>query len=489
MLTCHKSFVILLAILTFAKITSAQSDVAIDWQPHTGQGHDGRPLEGRLGRIRVPENRSKPDSGTIEIAFVVYPATGEKPGPPIFYLAGGPGGSGVRLAGQEATHPALSLLDHGDVIGIDQRGTGLCQPDLQTPDFRWSLPSERPITREDLIAAHGQAVAECFQYWTDQGVDLAAYNTSESAHDLEAVRLALGLDKVVLYGASYGSHLGMTYLRLHEDHVARAVFSRLEGLNDTWKLPSEVQRKLTLLSQRIAESPDIGKKVPDLAGLLSSLLAQLEKEPVRVALDRPGLPKELVIGPLDLQLLTAYTLGSSRSLGGLPAALYYMSQGQWAPMAPIFLANRRGDIQSAMSVMMDCASGAGEERRKRIERERLNPKNVLSDALNAPAYPETCSSCGSPDLGDSFRVRFRSEVPILFVSGDLDARTPPSNVEAVREDFPNHTHLLIENATHDARELESAEYAAELRQFLIGESIESRAISLPPIPFGPVRGD
>jgi hypothetical protein len=38
--------------------------------------------------------------------------------------------------------------------------------------------------------------------------------------------------------------------------------------------------------------------------------------------------------------------------------------------------------------------------------------------------------------------------PVLFISGLLDARTPPRNAKEVRKGFPNSSHVLIEGAGH-----------------------------------------
>ena len=44
---------------------------------------------------------------------------------------------------------------------------------------------------------------------------------AEHAEDLEAVRQALGLDKIALYGVSYGTKLAMAYALAHPTHVER----------------------------------------------------------------------------------------------------------------------------------------------------------------------------------------------------------------------------------------------------------------------------
>jgi pimeloyl-ACP methyl ester carboxylesterase len=163
-----------------------------------------------------------------------------------------------------------------------------------------------------------------------------------------------------------------------------------------------------------------------------------------------------------------------------------MSRGNWERMGQAALGNRRGEAFSAMALMMDCSSGASAARRARIRAEARDRANVLGDALDG-FYPEDCAPCGNPDLGDAFRSAFRCDVPALFVSGELDARTPPSNAEEIQAGFPNGVHVLVTNASHDSRELESPEYQELLRAFLRGETVKGRTIEMPPVPLMPLR--
>jgi hypothetical protein len=61
----------------------------------TFTANSGESVEAVGGSIMVPENRSNPKSRTIKLAYVRFPATGEHAGPPIVYLAGGPGGGAL----------------------------------------------------------------------------------------------------------------------------------------------------------------------------------------------------------------------------------------------------------------------------------------------------------------------------------------------------------------------------------------------------------
>ena len=52
---------------------------------------------GDLSKLTVLENRAKPNGPKIELAYAVLKSTTAKPGSPIVYLDGGPGGSGIGL--------------------------------------------------------------------------------------------------------------------------------------------------------------------------------------------------------------------------------------------------------------------------------------------------------------------------------------------------------------------------------------------------------
>jgi pimeloyl-ACP methyl ester carboxylesterase len=96
-----------------------------------------------------------------------------------------------------------------------------------------------------------------------------------------------------------------------------------------------------------------------------------------------------------------------------------------------------------MSFMMDCYSGISPERRRRIKQEAR--RTLLADTMDLP-QPDICDAWGNPDLGDAFRSTVRSKIPMLFISGTFDVRTPVSNAEEVRRGFSNSYHLIIDGA-------------------------------------------
>lgn len=494
------TWISVLAALLLGATPAFPGEIAapIRWEAHVGRAFDGSALEGEIGHFRVRESRARPGGRTIELAFVRYRTSHPHPGPPVFFLAGGPGGSGVDLCGGQATHPQMRLLEHADVIGLDQRGTGRNFPNLTgDPDstrglgddevFPVNLPLDRPVERETWIRTLEEATARCAAHWTRAGVDLGAYNTEESADDIDDLRIALGLERINLFGASYGSHLALAYLRRHSEHVNRAVLRNVEGPDDTWKLPSTVQRHLERLNREAADDPAVRTAVPDLLASIRQLLDTLERNPVH-ATAFAGTEREtgIVLGPYDLQIELARALGSARTLATIPSAVYRMSTGDWNGLADAACEERQLRVP-LLALLMDCASGATLSRRQRIETESRDDANLLGDAILAPLFPSLCRACRHRDLGDDYRLSFGCDVPTLFVSGTLDVRTPPANVEAILPGFTQGSHIVVENAGHDSRELMSQEYRQLLQAFLRGEDVPSCRLTLPRIQFEPVN--
>ncbi|MEO1085376.1 MAG: alpha/beta hydrolase, partial [Acidobacteriota bacterium] len=223
-----------------------------------------------------------------------------------------------------------------------------------------------------------------------------------------------------------------------------------------------------------AGDPTAARATPDVLGAVERLLGRLEAEPVTVEVDG----QRVAIGALDLKIALSRALSSSRTIADIPAELRRLEDGDWRRLAEEALDHRQVGIY-AMALMMDCSSGATPERWRRIGREARDPRNLLGDAILAPFYPEACDGAGRLRLGDDFRGPLESDVPVLFISGTLDVRTPPGNVEELLPGFPNARHLVIENAGHESRELMSPELRDLLQAYLRGEAVESMTITLP----------
>lgn len=482
-MSSHRCVWLLMIIALCAAPALAQPKAGnLKIKPYVFENSKGEKLEAELGTLLVPENRSDSQSNLIELAFVRFKSTAKNPGPPIVYLAGGPGGSGTGTATGSRFPLFMALREVGDVIAFDQRGTGMSRPNLGCYE-RLDLPLDVVPSRETVGRALRERAANCAWYWHSlQRVDLTGYNTNESADDLEDLRNALGAKQISLWSISYGTHLSLATIRRHPQSIHRAILAGTEGPDHTYKLPSNVQKHLEDLSAVIKADPELGKDIPDFPGLMKSVFDRLDKEPAVVEITDPPTRQKVTVtvNKFVMQYIAANNIGTTVE-ASYPALFYRASKGDYTNPAQLWFNISRDGIGSAMSFMMDCASGITAARRERIKREAKD--TLLEDLSNYP-FPEICEEWKAPDLGDTFRSPVRSDVPVLFISGTLDARTPVSNAEEYRAGFTNSTHLIIEGAVHsDPLFLSSPKIKDVMMEFLKGLPVSTTKITLPPMKF------
>jgi pimeloyl-ACP methyl ester carboxylesterase len=451
--------------------------------PAVFKAANGESIDAASGVLLVPENRRRPGSRLIELSFVSLKSRSPNPGPPTLYLVGGPGGQAIAQV--RALFPLYSwLLDSGDLILLDQRGTGVSNPNLECGE-KINYPLDRPLERTELLRLTKEACSACAQSWRDTGVDLEGYNTIENAADVEALRQALKIDRLNLFATSYGTHLALAVIRRHGAHLNRVILAGVEGPDQTFKLPSSIDTHFADIARLVAADPKIGKDMPDMTAVIRTIADRLEGQPATVeGTDAAGEEFKIVVGKFDFQLFLSSFCGRVARIKTLPAVLHTMQQGDLTALARLSLAARRDSIGSAMSYLMDCSSGVSEERWARIREEA---KDSLAGSVIDFPFPEVCETWGAPDLGPEFRSAVESQVPVLFVSGGLDGRTPASNAEEVRRGFPNSYHVVVENAGHVDATMFTAEMKTVMADFLLGKLVRTGRISSPPLEFAPLK--
>ncbi len=404
------------------------------------------------GTLTVPMNRAAPGRGVVELVFVRLPATTPSAGPPIVFLNGGPGMSGIRMGRGRLFGFFDALRAHGDVILLDQRGSGESTPSLACAEPLVLPPSPAP-PRDEMLRAVIDSTRRCAESLRQAGVDVAAFNTRESAADVAELARTLGAERVSLVGWSYGSHLAFAVMRYFPELVARAALLGPEGPDHTFKLPSRIERQLVTIAERARD-----------AGVATDLFAML---------------REAIRGRFDLEYVVAQGIADTRMLARLPRWLARMTRGDFSDTANDALLRayleemRVGQVRSLVRFCMDCASGASAERRRRIDDEARTA--LLGRTIDFP-FPEICAAIGCPDLGDAFRAPLRSDVATLFVTGTLDARTPSDNVDDLAPGFRNHRRLVVEDAGH-ADLLPDPGAQREIANFLARGEIERERVS------------
>ena len=236
-----------------------------------------RNVQAQCASFEVPENRADPDSRRIKLNLAWLPATeeGSAAEDPVFFLAGGPGQSAVRVWPQ--LDPAFAAVrKQRHVVLVDQRGTGGSNELACTPPQ--DLENASPDA--DTFAALAR---ECAAAVADRA-DPRFYTTTDAIADLDAVREAIGAAQINLVGGSYGTRVAQQYAKRFPERVRSIV---LDGVapNDLvvgGEFAHTFEDAIALQSRQCRELPACAERFPqDARAQLESLVATLKDAPAR----------------------------------------------------------------------------------------------------------------------------------------------------------------------------------------------------------------
>lgn len=262
------------------------------------------------------------------------------------------------------------------------------------------------------------------------------------------------------------------------------MLASVEGLDETVKLPARTDAYFERLQAAIDADPRAASLYPDLAGLMRTVHARLDAEPLMVTVKTAdGAEADLAIGKVDLQLVVSGMITDPASAVFVPALYAAIASGNAEEAAEIGRhvydnVRRRlaGAAGNGMAMAMDAASGVSAERLRLVEEQARTA--LLGDMLNFP-MPHLADAWGVPDLGDAYREPFTSDVPALFLSGTLDGRTYPESAAEIAARFSDATHVTIENAGHNLL-MVAPEVTETIVAFVRGEKPARRSIAIPP---------
>ena len=161
--------------------------------------------------VTVPMDYTKPGGEQLSIALNRLPAgvASERIGS-LVLNPGGPGGSGITIAYNEAASMPTAIRDRFDIVGFDPRGVG----------------RSTAVKCPDGFDSSADSFQACIKATGDLLKNLGTPNV---ARDLDMVRRAVGDDKLTYLGYSYGTALGGVYADMFPDRVRALV---LDGAVD-----------------------------------------------------------------------------------------------------------------------------------------------------------------------------------------------------------------------------------------------------------------
>lgn len=371
------------------------------------------------GILSVPEDYAAPNGRRIDLYVVVVPAVqAQATAVPLMVLGGGPGNPVADTADSylDETSSAYGLRQDRALILVDQRGTGRSNPlhcvqiETRSPlESMYSLDLVRRC-RDDLAANN----------------DLTRFGTREAARDLDAVREALGFERVDLWALSYGTVLAQAYLGVFPERVRSVVLVGTAPLDARFPLfhAASAERVLDLVFFECQSDPRCNAVYPDLRGDWGRLLARLNGHPTVVTLgagDGEAWSGELrrdVFGEAFRTLL-----GSAADLRRVPRIIHAGASGNWSPLLEALTHPPDPFFAEGLYLSVTCAEATA-----RIAAEAIAPA-VAATFLGDYRVREQRGACAEwpqPELPEAQFAPVISDVPVLLLVGELDYVTPPA---------------------------------------------------------------
>jgi pimeloyl-ACP methyl ester carboxylesterase len=434
-------------------------------------------------RLNVPLDRSGGVPGGISLAVKRIRAQRRPRRGATFVLAGGPGQSATDAFEGDGLGQLFPAARNRDLIVFDQRGTG-----------RSGLLRCRRLEHANLLDA-GAAAAECARRL---GERRAFYTSQDSAEDMEAIRRELGIERIAIYGTSYGTKVALAYALRFPAHVERLALDSVveaEGpqplyLDTIQAVPRALRALCRSGCRRFTHNP-----VAD----VQALVARLARRPLRgrvvdsrgrrrlARLTREELFIILLAGDFDPSLRAAFPGAVRAALRGDEAVLLRLKRRAFAldgkPPPPRVLS-------AALYAATTCEEVRFPWRRDSPPdpRERRRQARAAADAMPESAFfpfdrstavaNDLVSLCEAwPAAGDQPASGSGPlpDVPVLLLEGEDDLRTPVENARRVAAGFRRSLLVVAPAAGHSALGSDPSMCARRaFERFFLGRPVRTR---------------
>jgi pimeloyl-ACP methyl ester carboxylesterase len=413
------------------------------------------------GDLTVPLDRNDSDSTqTIQLHVAIFHSTSPNPEPdPLILLHGGPGSSMLERIAFWYQEQFSDIIATRDLIVFDQRGVGYAEPSLDCPgfvdQFYASLSQDLRVGLAEWEAPHASV---CLADLAAQGVNLVAYNSAASAADVNDLRLALGYERVNLYGASYGSRLALTVMRgfgaggTIRSVILDSVYPPQVNLDAA--RPQNLERALQAVFAACAADADCDAAYPDLETVFFDLVEQLNAYPVTLDVmnNVTGRQQTVVVNGnrlIEMVYRISYQTGW---LPWLPKLFYHVQDGHFEIFSEglqrlFWLVD---GVQPGPYFAVQCYEEVAFNSVEAVDTIGADAHPLLSAHLTAGAKATlaTCAALGLPPADPIEDQPVVSDVPALILSGTFDPATPPAWGKLAADGLSNAFFYEFPNASH-----------------------------------------
>jgi pimeloyl-ACP methyl ester carboxylesterase len=418
----------------------------------------------RCSSLRVPLNYQQPSGRAISIVISELPATAPASQQQGVLLVnpGGPGASGLSLAGEVASVLSPSVASEYDIIGFDTRGVGASDPSLTCDASFFSRP------RPEYDPANAQAeqvlidraklyAADCKKKF---GWMLPYMTTQDNARDMDSIRAALGAPKISYLGYSYGTYLGQVYATMFPTRVRRMVLDSVVDPRGAWYQDNISQdyafqgRMNAFFAWTAAANSTfhLGSTTAQVAAAFARASAKLEAHPLAGPSGGP------LVGPDELSdtfLAGGYSNSFWPYMAGALAS--YLSSGSGSDLVQLYQqVGVQGENEFAVYNAVEC-SDVNWPRNWSTWNTDMRKANVTApyETWANTWFNAACAFWPVKGPAQPLHINGSGLPPILMLQGTLDPATPYQGALAARRLLPSARMVVVEGGGNHGQSLSS----------------------------------
>ncbi|MCU0453548.1 MAG: alpha/beta hydrolase [Bacteroidetes bacterium] len=383
-----------------------------------------------FGLVQVPENRSTQHTRLLQLPFIRHHARKDTSSEPIFILGGGPGKSNLWREMPEVFYA------HSDVINVGYRGVD-GEVKLKCPEIGRAMSRDNPLSHDALMEFR-KTLRGSYDSLVKVGIDLDEYTMLEVVEDMEAVRRALGYEKINLFSTSYGTQVAYLYCLRYPSVVNRNLMvgasSRGHRFDSLWE-PAVIEKMLREYNSLWKRDPEASANSPDILKTVKSVLDRLPMTWNDIPIDRD-----------KVRLATFVSLYETESAAAVFDAFVAAEKGDPGGLALLVLGYDEAVQDTSRQYWGDFITklvSGGMDSTRDYENEMDPPGSVLGSP-SAKLWWTAASHGGWPvaQIPREYQRLDTINVRTLILNGQLDFSSPPDNMMEVKPYFTN-GHVVV----------------------------------------------
>jgi pimeloyl-ACP methyl ester carboxylesterase len=413
-------------------------------------------VEVSCGYLVVPERRDRPAAPDLALPVVIARVGPDGPRElPLLVLPGGPGDELVSGAPYLLSGSLRALASGREVVFFGQRGTRLASPSLHCDEVDRLNAAARAegLTPTALRARGLPAYQACRARLTAEAIDLSAYSSAESVADVLDLVQALGLDRLVLYGQSYGSRLALLLAQAAPERMQAMVLDDAISNQGDFLLerPRALDGAFRLLFQQCADDRRCAAAYPDLELRFHWLLDRLAAGRLEVAIrDQAGQTRQLRLTGEEVAAALYAGLAVSAYLKDVPLAIAGFERGNGQPLRDLLTAATTLN-PGGMYLSIVCREYVGLWQPAALAAARAGPRPELADLFGGfQSLQEQCQVWDVPPAAPEERRPVESDVPALLLTGQNDPIAPPAFAAEAARGLRRARLLVVPGVGHNA---------------------------------------